>query len=77
MKPISVKILNKEYRVSCPTGSEENLFEAAYYLDQKIREIRKNGRVIGLERMTMMAALNIANELLVFRHQHQKEEAEV
>ena len=75
MKFISVKILNKEYRVSCPAGSEEHLFEAAYYLDQKIREIQKNGRVIGLERMAMMAALNMASELLAFRHQ--KEESEV
>ena len=73
IKPISVKILNKEYSVSCPLGSEEHLFEAAYYLDQKIREIRKSGRVIGLERMSMMAALNIASELLTLKHQKEED----
>jgi len=69
VNPIAVKILNKEFQVSCPPGSEEQLFEAAHYLDQKIREIRKNGRVIGIERMTIMAALNIAHELLASRHE--------
>ena len=67
IKSIAVRILNKEFQVSCPPGTEEQLFEAAHFLDQKIREIRKNGRVIGIERMTIMAALNLAHELLAFR----------
>lgn len=72
LKPVAVKILNKEYRVNCPAGSETHLSEAARYLDQKIREIRSSGRVVGLERMAMMAALNIAHELLLFRHQKEE-----
>lgn len=68
-KSISIKILNKEFQVNCPIGLEEQLFEAAHYLDQKMREIRKNGRIIGLERMAIMAALNISHELLAFRQQ--------
>lgn len=62
--PIDVKILNKSFQVACPKGSEEQLHEAARFLDHKMREIRNNGRVIGLERIAVMAALNITHELL-------------
>lgn len=68
-KAIAVKILSKEFQVTCPAGTEEQLHEAAFYLDQKMKEIRRNGRVIGLERIAMMAALNISHELLSFRQQ--------
>jgi cell division protein ZapA len=64
-----VKILNKEFQVQCPSGSEEQLLEAAHYLDKQIRLIRASGRVIGLERMAMMAALNISYDLLQLRQQ--------
>lgn len=70
LKALAVKILNKEFQVNCPPGSEEKLFEAAHYLDLKMNEIRKSGRVIGLERIAIMAALNITHELLVERHQN-------
>lgn len=68
-KATAVKILNKEFQVNCPVGAEERLFEAAHYLDQKMKEIRQNGRVVGLERIAIMAALNISHELLIFRQQ--------
>ncbi len=66
---VSVKILSKEFKVNCPEGVEPQLLEAAYYLDKKMRDIRNTGRVIGAERIAIMAALNIAHELLGFRHQ--------
>jgi len=69
LKAIIVKILSKEFQVSCPEGAEEQLFAVANYLDQKMREIRKSGRVIGLERIAIMAALNITHELLGERQQ--------
>ncbi len=72
VKPVSVKILNKAFQINCPAGSEEQLYEAAHYFDQKMREIRLNGRVIGIERMAIMAALNITNELLTFRRQKEE-----
>ena len=72
VKTIAVKILNKEYQISCPVGAEEQLYEAAHYFDQKMREIRSSGRVIGLERMAIMAALNISHELLLFRQQKEE-----
>lgn len=72
VKPISVKILSKEFQVSCPAGSEEQLFEVAHHLDQKMREIRKSGRVIGIERIAIMAALNLGHELLMFRKEKEE-----
>lgn len=69
LKPIfeatTIKILNKEYQVTCPEGQELALEQAAHLLDQKMREIRKNTRVLGLERIAIMAALNITHELLM------------
>ncbi len=61
---VIVKLLGKEYQVACPVGQEAALAESARYLDEKMRTIRANGKVIGLERIAVMAALNITNELL-------------
>jgi cell division protein ZapA len=63
-KPIDIKIFNKVWKVNCPAGQEKELQESARYLDQKMREIKSVGRVIGLERIAIMAALNISHELL-------------
>ena len=61
---VSVRILEKEYRVSCGPDEEEGLRESARMLDQRMREIRQTGRVIGVDRIAVMAALNIAYELI-------------
>lgn len=62
--PLKVHILGKEYPVSCPADEQHELLIAARYLDEKMREIRDNGRIIGTERIAVMAALNITHELL-------------
>ena len=62
--PVVVHILDKEYRVACEQGEEDALRSSARYLDQKMREIRNRGKVIGSDRIAVMAALNIAHELL-------------
>ncbi|MDX1732907.1 MAG: cell division protein ZapA [Halioglobus sp.] len=61
---VSVKILEKEYQVACPEGQEEDLTTSAKYLDKQMRKIRDTGKVIGVERIAVMAALNISYELL-------------
>lgn len=61
---VIVKLLDKEYQVACPPGQQDALAKSAQYLDKQMRGIRANGKVIGLERIAVMAALNIANELL-------------
>lgn len=61
---VSVRILEKEYQVSCPAGERTDLLDAAEMLNAKMREIRDSGKVVGLDRIAVMAALNMANELL-------------
>ena len=61
---VTVKILDKEYQVACPKDQEAELSVSAKYLDKQMRGIRDTGKVIGLERIAVMAALNISYELL-------------
>jgi len=61
---VSVRILDKEYQVSCPASERTDLLDSAEILNAKMREIRDSGRVVGLDRIAVMAALNMANELL-------------
>ncbi len=61
---VSIRILEKEYQVSCPAGEKADLLASAELLNQKMREIRDSGKVVGLDRVAVMAALNMANELL-------------
>lgn len=66
-KRLAVTILDREYLVACPTGQEKKLTEAAATLNDKMREIRETGKVFGIERIAVMAALNLTNELLQTR----------
>jgi cell division protein ZapA len=61
---LKVKILDKDYLVSCPDDKKQALTAAAQHLDGKMREIRSSGKVLGTERIAVMAALNITYELL-------------
>jgi cell division protein ZapA len=61
---VSVKILDREYQVACPEEQQGELVVSAKYLDKQMRSIRESGKVIGLERIAVMAALNISHELL-------------
>jgi cell division protein ZapA len=61
---VTVKILEKEYNVACPIEEKPQLLASAEFLNLKMREIRDSGKVVGLDRVAVMAALNIANELL-------------
>lgn len=70
---ITVTILDREFRVSCPPEEQQHLIDSAEFLDQRMREIRDTGRVIGVDRIAMMAALNLTSELL--SHENVNEEA--
>jgi cell division protein ZapA len=61
---VTVHILDKDYCIACPPDERSNLESAARYLDGKMREIRSSGKVIGADRVAVMAALNISHELL-------------
>ncbi len=66
--PVKIHILDKEYRIACQQGEQEALLASARYLDQKMREIRAGGKVIGTDRIAVMVALNLAHELLEQRN---------
>lgn len=71
-----VRILDKEYRVSCEADEQRELEEAARVLDENMRNIRGGGKVIGLERIAVMAALNIAHDMLLARTRAEKVDAD-
>ena len=61
---VSVRILDKEYQVACPADERTDLLDSAEILNAKMREIRDSGRIVGLDRIAVMAALNMANDLM-------------
>ena len=61
---VSVRILEKEYQVACLPEERSELLDSAEYLNEKMREIRDGGNIVGLDRIAVMAALNLAHELL-------------
>jgi len=62
--PMRVHILDKEYLVACPDDEREALFASAEFLTDKMKEIRDSGKIVGADRIAVMAALNMAHELL-------------
>ncbi len=67
--PITIHILEKEYRIACPDQERDALLSAASYLGKKMKEIRDSGKVVGADRIAVMAALNITHELLKARNE--------
>jgi cell division protein ZapA len=65
---VSVRILEKEYQVACLPEERTELLDSAEHLNAKMREIRDGGNVVGLDRIAVMAALNLAHELLKIRN---------
>ncbi len=61
---VTVSIMDKDYQVSCAPDEVTALRQSAQYLDEKMREIKSSSNVFGLDRLAVMAALNIANDLL-------------
>jgi cell division protein ZapA len=67
VKGLDVTIMGREFRVACPEDEQQALLDSVAFLDKKMREIRDAGKVIGVERIAIMAALNIAHEFLSTR----------
>ena len=61
---VSVRILEKEYQVACLPEERSELLDSAEFLNGKMRDIRDAGNIVGLDRIAVMAALNLAHELL-------------
>ncbi len=72
---VTILVLDKEYQVHCPPDQRDALVRAALELDQRMRTIRQSGNVIGLERIAIMAALNLSYDLLDAQHRAKESEA--
>ena len=66
-RPLSVRILEKEYIVACGPDERTDLLDSAEILNKSMREIRDSGKIAGLDRIAVMAALNLAHEVLKLR----------
>ena len=66
-KTVEISLLGRTYRVACEDGERDALMQAVTYIDAKMNEIRRAGKVMGAERIAVMAALNVAHELLSVR----------
>ncbi len=64
IETLNVSILDRDYGVSCPPNEVEELKNSARILDERMRDIRRSGKIVGVERIAVMAALNMAHELL-------------
>ncbi|MCB2427214.1 cell division protein ZapA [Methylophaga pinxianii] len=65
--PVHVTILGKEYQVACPEDQQDALIASARMVHQNMEKIRNSGKVVGVDRIAVMAALNIAHELLTLQ----------
>lgn len=74
IETIPVVILGKEYKVRCPSGEQRRLQRVAQFVDQSMREVQESGAALGTDRVAVLTALNIANEL--FQIQMDQEETE-
>ena len=74
---VSVRILEKEYHITCPHEERSDLLDSAEFLNLKMREIRDSGKVVGLDRIAVIAALNMANELIRFRNRDSNLDSDV
>jgi len=63
-KAISIRVLDKEYQIACPVDEEAALMDSARLLDEKMREVRETRKMVGADRVAVMAALNLAHDLL-------------
>jgi len=66
-KGMQISIMGREFRVACEPGEQKALLEAVDYLNRKMQEIKEQGKITGLDRIAIMAALNISHELMTTR----------
>ncbi len=74
---VAVSILQKEYKIACPEEQQDALIRSAAMVDRKMREIREQGKSIGQDRVAIMAAINIAYELLDSQSSHSNHSGEI
>ncbi|PWG62972.1 cell division protein ZapA [Spiribacter halobius] len=68
-EPVKVNILDREFLVACPPEERAALLESAQILSERMREIRDSGKIVGMDRIAVMAALNLTHEMLQARRE--------
>lgn len=68
-KTLSLTIMGRDFCITCPKDEEEDIQLAAAYLDQKVREVKTEGKIVDSDRIALIAALGIAHELLMLRNE--------
>jgi cell division protein ZapA len=76
-EPVSVQIFDKEYLVACPADERDDLIKAAALLNSRLKEMRDSSKVVGTDRLLMMAALNMANELGKLQSRESRSQAQM
>ncbi|GAB3098916.1 cell division protein ZapA [Lysobacter terrae] len=76
-EPVSIRLLDREYTVGCEPDERDSLIAAAKLLDNKMREIRGNNRMAALDRVAVLAALNLAHELQLVRSEGEGRDREL
>lgn len=66
---VTVQILGKDYRVACLAHEKEGLLASAKYLNEKLREVKNTGKIVGSERLAVVVSLNMAHELLQMKNE--------
>lgn len=69
---VTIRILDKDFHVTCPADEEQDLLASADLLHRKMREVKDSGKIVGLDRVAVMVALNFSNELLKLRGRDQE-----
>lgn len=69
---LTVRILGRDYQVACPEGERESLLNSAEYLSKRMTALQKKGKTLGMERIAVMTALNMARDLLDQEHRKQR-----
>lgn len=62
--PVTVRILEKEYKISCPEGEHESLLASARNVNDNMKKVRESGKALSADRVAVMAAINIAHDLV-------------
>jgi cell division protein ZapA len=73
---VTVRILDKDFVVACPPEERAELLESVEILNSKMREIRDSGKIVGLDRVAVMAALNLTHDVLRLRNRDKRVEGD-
>jgi cell division protein ZapA len=73
--PVTVRILEKEYKISCPEGEHESLLASANQVNESMKKVREGGKALSADRVAVMAAINIAHDLVKTQNEPKLDEA--